>query len=161
MSLPQEDLFNGPPGHPRFCQELDEHLSAIPGVTAVGAIASLPMRGDAGRSFAVEGQPDPGRGHRPSTHYGVACPNYFKALGVPLLAGREFNHQDTVAAPGVVIINQTMAQKYWPKESPVGRRILGDGSCLPVGGGVGDGRIWGRETPPWGKSFRPYTRRRG
>ena len=157
MSLPQEDLYNGPPGHPRFCQELDEHLSAIPGVTAVGAIASLPMRGDAGRSFAVEGQPDPGRGHRPSTHYGVACPNYFKALGVPLLAGREFNHQDTVAAPGVVIINQTMAQKYWPKENPVGRRILEDDSWLTVVGVVGDMRNWGLDSSSDTEFFRPYT----
>lgn len=157
MSLPQEDLYNGPPGHPRFCQELDEHLSAIPGVTAVGAVAYLPMRGDAGRSFAVEGQPDPGRGHRPSAHYSVACPNYFKALGVPVLAGREFTHQDTVAAPGVVIINQTMAHKYWPKENPLGRRILEDDSWLTVVGVVGDMRNWGLDSSSDTQFFRPYT----
>jgi predicted permease len=157
MSLPQEDLYNGPPGHPRFCQDLDQHVGAIPGVTAVGAVGHLPMEGDAGRSFAVEGQPDPGSGHRPSAHYSVACPNYFKALGVPLVAGREFNHQDTVAAPGVVIINQTMAQKYWPKESPVGRRILGDGSWLTVVGVVGDVRHWGLDNASDVQFFRPYT----
>ena len=157
MSLPQEDLYNGPPGHAHFCQDLDEHVSAIAGVTAVGAVAQLPMEGDAGRSFAVEGQPDPGRGHRPSAHYSVACPNYFKALGVPLLAGREFTHQDTVAAPGVVIINQSMAQKYWPKESPVGRRILEDDSWLTVVGVVGDVRHWGLDSANEPQFFRPYT----
>jgi putative ABC transport system permease protein len=157
MSLPQGDIYNGPPGHPRFCQDLDEHVSAIPGVIAVGAVAHLPTEGDAGRSFAVEGQPDPGRGHRPNAHYSVACPNYFKALGVPVVAGREFNHQDTVAAPGVVIINQSMAQKFWPKENPVGRRILEGDSWLTVVGVVGDVRHWGLDSAIQPQFFRPYT----
>jgi predicted permease len=157
MSLPQEDLYNGPPGHPLFCRDLDEHVSAIPGVVAVGAVGHLPLQGDAGRSFAVEGQPDPGQGHRPGARYSVACPNYFKALGVPVLAGREFTHQDTVAAPGVVIVNQTMAQKFWPKQSPVGRRILEDGSWLTVVGVVGDVRHWGLDSETVPQFFRPYT----
>ena len=157
MSLPQEDLYNGPPGHPRFCQDLDERVSAIAGVTAVGAVGHLPMEGDAGRSFAVEGQPDPGRGHRPGARYSVACPNYFKALGVPVLAGREFTHQDTVAAPAVAIVNQSMAQKYWPKESPVGRRILEDDSWLTVVGVVADVRNWGLDSGNQPQFFRPYT----
>ena len=157
MSLPQEDLYNGPPGHPRFCQDLDERVSAIAGVTAVGAVGHLPMEGDAGRSFAVEGQPDPGRGHRPGASYSVACPNYFKALGVLVLAGREFTHQDTVAAPAVAIVNQTMAQKYWPKESPVGRRILEDDSWLTVVGVVAVVRNWGLDSGNQPQFFRPYT----
>jgi predicted permease len=157
MSLPQEDLYNGPPGHPLFCRDLDEHVSAIPGVVAVGAVGHLPLQGDAGRSFAVEGQPDPGQGHRPGARYSVACPNYFKALGVPVLAGREFTHLDTVASPGVVIINQAMAQKFWPKESPVGRRILEDGSWLTVVGVVGDVRHWGLDSESVPQFFRPYT----
>ena len=157
MSLPQEDLYNGPPGHPLFCRNLDEHVSAIPGVITVGAVGHLPMRGDAGRSFAIEGKPDPGRGHRPGAHYSVACPNYFKALGVPVLAGRKFTHQDTVGAPGVVVINQTMALKYWPKEDPVGRRILEDDSWLTVVGVVGDVRHWGLDNASAPQFFRPYT----
>jgi predicted permease len=157
MSLPQEDLYNGPPGHPLFCRELDEHVSAIPGVLSVGAVGHLPMQGDAGRSFAVEGQPDPGPGHRPGAHYSVACPNYFKTLGVPVLAGREFTHQDTLAAPGVVIVNQTMAKKYWPKGNPVGTRILEGGSWLTVVGVVGDVRHWGLDNDSQPQLFRPYT----
>jgi putative ABC transport system permease protein len=157
MSLPQEDLYNGPPGHPLFCRDLDEHVSAIPGIVAVGAVGHLPLRGDAGRSFAVEGKPDPGPGHRPGAHYSVACPNYFKALGVPVLAGREFTHQDTVRAPGVVILNQTMAQKFWPQENPVGKRILEDNSWLTVVGVVGDVRHWGLDNASAPQFFRPYT----
>jgi len=157
MSLPQEDLYNGPPGHPLFCRDLDERVSAIPGIIAVGAVGHLPLRGDAGRSFAVEGKPDPGRGHRPGAHYSVACPNYFKALGVPVLAGREFTHQDTVRAPGVVILNQTMAQKFWPQENPVGKRILEGDSWLTVVGVVGDVRHWGLDNGSAPQFFRPYT----
>jgi len=157
MSLPQDDLYNGPPGHPRFCQDLDEQVSAIPGVLMVGAVGHLPMEGDAGRSFAVEGQPDPGRGQRPSAHYSVACPSYFKALGVPVLSGREFTHQDTLGSPGVVVINQTMAQKHWPKENPVGRRILEDDSWLTVVGVVGDVHHWGLDSESQPQFFRPYT----
>ncbi len=158
MSLPQEDLYNGPPGHARFCQDLDEQVSAVPGVTTVGGVAHLPMRGDAGRSFAVEGQVDPGPGHRPAAHYSVACPNYFKALGVPVLAGREFTHQDTVDAPGVVVVNQAMAQKYWPKESPVGKRILfGSNTWLTVIGVVANVHHWGLDNDSDTQFFRPYT----
>ena len=159
MSLPQEDLYNGPPGHPLFCRNLDEHVSTIPGGTAVGAVAHLPMEGDAGRSFAVEGQPDLGRGHRPGAHYSVACPNYFKALGVPVLAGREFTHQDTVAAPGVIIINQTMAQKFWPRENAVGKHIRMDSpdQWLTVVGVVGNVRHWGLDNASESQFFRPYT----
>src|SRR2546422_9395385 len=63
MSLPQEDLYTGPPELPGFCRDLDEHVSAIPGVVSAGAIAHLPFEGNAGRGFQIEGQPpaDPGR----------------------------------------------------------------------------------------------------
>jgi putative ABC transport system permease protein len=159
MSLPQEDLYNGPPGHPRFCQDLDERVSTISGVVAVGAVGHLPLQGDAGRSFAVEGQPDLGPGHRPGAHYSVACPNYFKALGVPLLAGRDFTHQDTVGAPGVIIINQSMAQKFWPKEDPVGKRIRleSQDGWFTVVGVVSDVRHWGLDNENQPQFFRPYT----
>ena len=63
MSVPQEEIYVGPPGLPRFCQDLDEHVGAIPGVLSVGAVAHLPFQGNAGRSFQIEGRPpaDPGQ----------------------------------------------------------------------------------------------------
>ena len=157
MSLPQEELYVGPPGHARFCQDLDEHVSAIPGVTAVGAVAHLPMSGDAGRSFEIEGRPDPGPGNEASAHYSVACPNYFRALGVPLLEGREFDHKDTLSSPGVIVINQTLARKYWPKEDALGKRIKQGGAWLTVVGIVGDVRHWGLDEEYHPHFFRPYT----
>jgi len=156
MSLPQEIIYNGPPGHPLFCQQLDEHVSAIPGVVAVGAVAHLPMEGGAGRGFQIEGRPDPGPENRPNAAYTVACPNYFRALGVPVLEGREFTHKDALGAPGVIVINQAMAHKFWPKEDPVGRVIQQGGGRLTIVGVVADMHFSGLDENVQPQFFRPY-----
>jgi len=156
MSLPQEDLYNGPPGHAHFCRDLDEHVSAIPGVLAVGAVGHLPLRGNAGRSFAIEGRPDPGPGNAASAAYSAACPNYFRAMNIPILEGREFTHLDTLGSPQVIVINQTMAKKFWPGENPVGKRIQ-QGKWLTIVGVVGDVHHWGLDGGMQPQFFRPYT----
>jgi putative ABC transport system permease protein len=160
ISLPQEVIYNGPPGLPRFCQDLGEHVGAIPGVVSVGAVAHLPLQGNAGRGFAVEGQPAPDPEHMPGANYTVACPDYFRTLGIPVLEGREFTHLDTLNAPGVIVINEAMARHYWPKEDPVGRAIrLGgpSGTRLTVVGVVGDVHHWGLDETVYPQFFRPYT----
>ncbi len=160
MSVPQEEIYVGPPGLPRFCQDLDEHVGAIPGVVSVGAIAHLPFRGNAGRGFQIEGRPPAGPGHMPGANYSVACPNYFRTMGIPILKGREFTQQDTLGAPGVIVINETMAHAIWPKEDPVGRAIrLGgsDGPRLTVVGVVGDVHQSGLDVPVRPQFLRPYT----
>ena len=156
MSLPQEDLYNGPPGHANFCRDLDEHVSAIPGVLAVGAVGHLPLQGNAGRSFAIEGRPDPGPGNAASAAYSAACPNYFRAMNIPVLEGREFTHLDTLGSPQVIVINQTMAKKFWPGENPVGKRIQ-QGKWLTIVGVVGDVHHWGLDGGMQPQFFRPYT----
>jgi len=157
MSLPQEIIYNGPPDHPQFCRELDQHVSAIPGVEAVGAVAHLPLEGNAGRSFKIEGRPDPGPENEANAAYTVACPNYFRALGVPILEGREFTHQDALGAQGVIVINQSMARKYWPKEDPVGKVIRQGGARLTIVGVAADVHHWGLNEAAHPQFFRPYT----
>ena len=161
ISLPQADLYYSPPVHARFCQDLDEHVGAVSGVVSVGAVAHLPLTGaNAGRGFLIEGQPDPGAGNIPNANYSVACPNYFRTMGIPLIAGREFTHQDTVGAPEVIVINETMAREFWPKQDPVAKRIrLGgsSGPVLTVVGVVGDVRHWALDEQPRRHFFRPYT----
>ncbi|HEV3196582.1 MAG TPA: ABC transporter permease, partial [Bryobacteraceae bacterium] len=159
MSVPQEEIYVGPPGLPRFCQDLDEHVSAIPGVLSVGAVGHLPLEGNAGRGFQVEGQPPADPGKMPGANYTVACPNYFRTMGIPVLKGREFTQRDTLTAPGVIVINETMAHKFWPKDDPVGRAIrLGgaDGPRLTVVGVVGDVHHQGLDAPMREQFFRPY-----
>ena len=159
VSVPQEEIYVGPPGLPRFCQDLDEHVGAVPGVVSVSAIAHLPFQGNAGRGFQIEGQPPADPGKMPGASYSVACPNYFRTLGIPVLKGREFTAQDTLNAPNAIVINESMAHRYWPKEDPVGRAIrLGgsDGPRLTIVGVVGDVRFQGLESPSRPQFFRPY-----
>ena len=159
MSVPQEEIYVGPPGLPRFCQDLQEQVGAIPGVLSVGAVAHLPFRGDAGRAFQVEGRPPADPAKIPNSDYSVACPDYFRTMGIPILQGREFTQQDTLNAPGVIVINETMARTIWPKENPIGRaiRLIGnDGPRLTVVGVVGDVHQSGLDAPLRSQFMRPY-----
>ncbi len=159
MSVPQEEIYVGPPGLPRFCQDLDEHVGAIPGVLSVGAVGHLPFQGNAGRSFQIEGQPPAAPGQLPGANYSVACPNYFRTMGIPIVKGREFTARDTVSAPGAIVINETMARDFWPNQDPVGRAIrLGgaDGPRLTIVGVAGDVHHQGLDAPVRRQFFRPY-----
>jgi len=122
----------------------------------------LPIGGGAaGRSFGIEGQPDPGSGQRPGAGYTVACPNILRALGIKLLAGREFTEQDAVGAPAPALINKEMARRYWPKGDAIGKRfkiggINTDNPWLTVVGIYDNVRQGGldRDPRPW--FIRPY-----
>ncbi|HVN03289.1 MAG TPA: FtsX-like permease family protein, partial [Bryobacteraceae bacterium] len=154
------EIYVGPPGLPRFCQDLDESVGAVPGVLSAGAVGHLPFRGNAGRGFQIEGRPPAAPGDMPGADYSVACPNYFRTMGVPIVAGREFTAQDTVGSPGVIVINQTMAHHFWPKENPVGKAIRfggSDGPRLVVVGVAGDVHHLGLDAPVRNQFFRPYT----
>lgn len=159
MSVPQQEIYNGPPDLPRFCEDLQEHVSVIPGVVSVGAVAHLPFRGDAGRGFQIDGRPPADPAHMPNAGYTVACPNYFRTLGIPILQGREFTPQDTLHSPAVIVVNQTMAHAFWPKENPIGKAIRlsgSEGPRLTVVGVAGDVRYRGLDAPVRRQFFRPY-----
>ncbi|HTQ54578.1 MAG TPA: ABC transporter permease [Bryobacteraceae bacterium] len=156
MSVPQEEIYVGPPGLPRFCQDLDERVGAIPGVLSVGAVGHLPFQGNAGRSFQIEGRPPAPLGQVPGANYSVACPNYFRTMGIPILKGREFTPRDTVSAPSVIVINETMARNYWPGQNPVGQAIQMGGTRLTIVGVAGDVRQRGLDAPVAPQFVRPY-----
>jgi len=160
MSVPQEAIYTGPPGLPLFCRDLAEHVGAIPGVVAVSAVAHLPFEGNAGRGFQIEGRPPATPENMPGANYSVACPGYFRSMQIPVLKGREFNEQDTLESPGVIVINEAMARKFWPKENPVGKAIRfggSDGPRLTIIGVAGDARFQGLDTPVPSQFMRPYT----
>ncbi|MBC8165542.1 MAG: ABC transporter permease, partial [Bryobacteraceae bacterium] len=124
IALPQADFY-GPPQRPRFCQQIREEVGRLPGIKNVSAVSNLPFTGsDAGRSFKIDGRPEPASlADRPRGSYNIACPDYFRTLGIPLMEGREFSDRDSLAAVQTTVINQAMAKRYWPGESPLGRRI--------------------------------------
>ncbi|MBY0506506.1 MAG: ABC transporter permease [Bryobacteraceae bacterium] len=163
VSLPQKVIYYGPPVRGTFCRDLSERAGAIPGVLSVSAISHLPVSGaSAGRSFNVEGRADPGPDERPQGGYAVACPDYFRAMGIPLLAGREFDHRDTAGSLPVALINQAMAQRIWPGRSPIGQRIRLEGVSdaepwITIVGTVGAVHHHGLDEAPPAELYRPYT----
>jgi len=125
--------------------EIERRFAAIPGARAVAAAGLLPLSGDDSRTgVAIEGReptPDaPTRAHpRPVTT------NYFRTMGIRLIAGRHFTDADHPESPFVIIVNQTMATRYWPNASPIGKRVRMGGSQAwrEVVGVVADVKHWG------------------
>ena len=107
-----------------------ERLNAIPGVEDSASTCCLPLEGGFGLPFIVVGRP---LGKDPATAgagWMNTSPGYFDVFKIPILRGRDFTDSDVAGAPGVVIINEAMAKKFWPKEDPVGQQII-------IGKGVG------------------------
>jgi predicted permease len=112
-----------PPEIARFGHRLVERLSQIPSIEAAGAITELPMTTPSGTAFEFRGRPtEPGR-LPPIVPYQTVTPGYFAAMRVPLLRGRDFNSSDLREGVRTVIINQVVADQYWPGQDPIGKEL--------------------------------------
>lgn len=110
-----------------FYRELLQKIRAVPGVEAAGGINHLPLAGDMwDRNFAIEGRPQPRPGEAPDAVYRIVMPGYFETMRLPLRSGRLISEHDDARVPGVVILNEQAAKRYWPGESPLGKRIALD-----------------------------------
>jgi predicted permease len=162
MSAPQENLYYGPPGNPRFCAAIGQEVGSVPGVISVSAVGHLPLSGaGAGRGITIEGKPDPGSGRQAGAAYSVACPDVLKTLGIPLLDGREFTVRDTVEAPPVAIVNEAFAKQHWAGQQAVGKRFKiglygSDNPWLTVVGVHKDFRHRGLAREQGPSFYRPY-----
>jgi len=106
-----------------FDRELLQRLRALPGVEAVGVTTAMPGGGADNTTFVPEGYvPPPGTGLNLAWN-GTVLGDYFQAAGIPLLRGRFFRDSDTATSPLVVIVNRTLAEKYWPNQDPIGKRL--------------------------------------
>ena len=107
-----------------FYQRLIERMRALPGVTHASAINHVPLAGDVWTfPFEIEGRPAPPPGEGPSAAYRVVFPGYFETMGLRLVGGRAIDERDTLDAPGVVVVNQHLAETHWPGEDPIGKRV--------------------------------------
>jgi putative ABC transport system permease protein len=108
-------------------QEATERIRRLPGVRAVGAVGTMFWNGEGGRFGlrAVDGHPDKPRDQWDALTWTTIGGDYFQAIGVPLVRGRFFQDADNGNSAPVVLINETMARRYWPGEDPLGRRIKG------------------------------------
>jgi len=137
-----------------FQRQALETVRALPGVEAASLATRMPLSPD----INLEGVQIPGI-HQPGDD-GVPIdatrvgPDYFRVVGVPLREGRVFDEGDREGAPGVVVINEAMAQRFWPKESPIGKRIHTESLDDPgyeIVGVVGDHKVRSVSEEP-----RPY-----
>jgi predicted permease len=162
LPLPQADFY-GEPERTEFCAEMTRLVGAVPGVAAVGAVSHVPLSGaNAGRGFVIEGRAAPAPGEQPGANYGVSCPGYFPAMGIPITAGRDFALEDGLNAPRVAIVNEALERRYFPSERALGKRIkLGgfdsDAPWLTIIGVVGDVRHVGLQSEIEPYLYRPYS----
>ena len=116
-------------------RQLTERIGQLPGVAAAAFVEIVPLTlSNRAGLLLREGQAPPATGTLPgfpSVNENAIDPGHFDALGIPLLAGRDFTRRDGPEAPDVVIVNETMAERYWPDESPVGKRVRPWGQTLP------------------------------
>jgi predicted permease len=108
-----------------FVSSVVGQLAAQPGVRAAAAVAPVPFdpNGAGSCSFGIIGRPMAANDPGPHSQLSLATPDYLKVMQIPLLAGRWFNPGDIAGSQHVAVIDQRLAKKYWPGESPIGQHI--------------------------------------
>jgi len=116
---------------------LDE-VRAVPGIREAAVTTGLPLQGwGDGMPFRLADKPDEEVG----TGFKIVSPKYFQALGLPLKAGRFLDKSDMAGSPPVVVVNESFVKRYFPKENPIGKRILVE-KILPTRRGLGPQTSW-------------------
>src|ERR1700691_4231334 len=118
------DRYQKTAGVAQLSRDGRDRLNTISGVEESAFTCCLPIQGQFGLPFLIMGRPPVEEKDTPGAGWMSASPGYYGVFKIPILHGRDFAESDTAAAPGVVLINQTLAKKYWPKENPVGQQII-------------------------------------
>jgi putative ABC transport system permease protein len=127
-----------------FYQELLARVSRIPGVSEVGIINSL----NSGWSFTVDEHPPVAPEERSSAQSNQVSPGYFRALGIPLRAGRFFDDRDADGSPLVVLIDEGVARRNFPTENPIGKHLRFWDKSWEIVGVVGSAKYWSLNSDP-------------
>jgi putative ABC transport system permease protein len=112
----------------QFYDKLQQRLAALPGIQNAGLVSILPLapKSVSYVPFVRPDRPPAKPGDRPNTNYRMTTPDYFRAMGIPLLAGRYFTEEDNGDRPPVVIISSVLAKNHFPDRSPIGQRLMVD-----------------------------------
>jgi predicted permease len=123
LFLPKTSYPNDPQ-ITNFYTQLEQKLVALPGALGVTNVSDPPLAGGGSdTSIFIEGRPIPSPQDMPDIWYSSVTPSFFKTLGISLLRGRVFDERDIADRSMVIVINESMARKYWPGQDPVGKRI--------------------------------------
>ncbi|HEY6231572.1 MAG TPA: ABC transporter permease [Pyrinomonadaceae bacterium] len=159
---PSNKKYPTPKARSAFYSTVLEHLQTLPGIESAGMVMSLPLTGSSmNRGFKVEGRPDPKADENVTMDFQVVSPSYFSTLEIPVKRGRGLTAADTENSERVIVINNAMAQRYWPNEDPVGKRLLigessKDTSWRTIVGVVADNHHASLSEPPVPTAFISY-----
>ena len=137
--------------------ELVRRVSEVPGVLSVGASKTMPLEGG-GEPYGFDYMGPNGKVNiKPQAGAFAVTQGYFQTLQIPLIEGRTFTEEDNVPnAPPVLIVNQALTRKYWPRESAIGKQLLMGKTALPIVGVVGDVRTKGLANAPESAIYLPF-----
>ena len=144
-----------------FMDQITGRIAGLPGVRMAGAVSALPLTGfGSGTNFAVDGRP---AGSAEQRHMGLlraVTPSYFQTMAIRLLSGREFSASDNHQAAQVIIVNETLARRFWPDTSPLGRHLtleqVNNGVSAAIVGVVGNVNPERLEAEDWPTIYVPY-----
>ncbi len=156
--------YKEPAAQWNFHRQVVERLQQIPGVQSASLVRGLPFSGNGGTTaITLPDREPPSKGMEPEVMFNTAMPNYFETIGIPFIKGRLFNNQDQVNTPSVLIINETMARKFWPNQDPLGKQVkfVEDGTTGTVIGVVGDAKHYWLEEESRPQMYAAYSQQPG
>jgi putative ABC transport system permease protein len=158
VNLPTTRYSTGPQ-RAEFFRQAVERIRNLPNVESAGAVTFLPLAGPIRYVFfCAEGQVCQGIGKDPIIALRQATPGFFEAMRIPLLRGRTFTERDIADAQRVVIINQTVADRYFPHQDPIGKILRNSREMIPmqIVGVVADVKFSSLSTPKFEEMYLPY-----
>ncbi len=163
LSIPAAK-YGTPQARAAFQDALLDRVRQMPGVQGAGLISDIFLSSTPNSTiFRIDGREMTPEEQNVEIPLDATSADYFKVMGIPLRRGRTFTAADNLDAPQVVIINETMARRFWPNEDPLGKRFrYGDGSSGPlmtIVGVVADMRRTGFDAPVRYETFLPHTQR--
>jgi putative ABC transport system permease protein len=152
MELPVTPTRFASPGEEvSYLDQAMARVRALPGVESTAVIDDLPLSGGgSNQPIQIEGQPIFAMADQPEVSVRVMSPAIMHVLRIPLISGRELSESDTADAPGVVLISQALANRFWPNENPLGKRLtltFSPSAPREIVGVVGDVKQDGLDTP--------------
>jgi putative ABC transport system permease protein len=155
--LPQAKYKNGV-ARTRFYMEAIRRVGALPGVQSAAGVSALPMYPvgiDFALPFTIEGKAPPANGEEPRADIRTATPGYFETMKIALLKGRLIDGHDLQGLPGAMVINETMARRYFGGDDPIGKVVKNPHGAAAVVGIVGDVKHYGLDGEPRAELFMP------
>jgi putative ABC transport system permease protein len=156
MRLPTDNLYKTGREQAEFYRRLLDKVETLPGIQSAGLTDVLPLGQQNDREyFTVENRPMPA-GETLVTDFRRVSPQYFGAMGIPLRRGRQLSEHDADSAPPVILIDETLAHRYFPNEDPLGQRLSLWGKWRQVAGIVGQVHHYGLDKQPEPTIYAPY-----